>query len=102
MTRLLLALALLLAPHGAAAETAYKTGNELWQICNADRPQCLSYIIGVVDGWSMRRGCLPEGVTAEQITDIVVQWLARSPHYRHHPAPTLIMLAILEAFPQKC
>ena len=106
MTQMLLALALLIATP-AEAIRFFKTGDELWQICIPQTRECLVYVMGVVDGWDMFRGmgaddCLPKAIAAGQITEIVVQWLARHPQYRHYsgPAPVLIILAIFEAFPQ--
>ncbi len=43
--------------------------------------------------------CLPEGVIADQLKDIVVIHLQNNPSRRHKPAVLEVMLAWSEAFP---
>jgi hypothetical protein len=51
------------------------------------------------DAVIMTPPCPGEGVTQEQIADVVIKWLDKHPEKRNLPAPYLIMKALNEAFP---
>ncbi|MEG3143346.1 Rap1a/Tai family immunity protein [Sphingomonas sp. RT2P30] len=68
------------------------------------RQACRSYIAGVVDARRMPETvnwasvCEPEGMTREQLADIVVVYLRDNPSKRRLPASDLVLLA-LQGFP---
>lgn len=92
---------------------AFWTGNELFRACEPPKhPACWAYVTGVTDAFSMVESlmmktgrlekvlwCRPKGVTAEQVRDVVVQYLERNPQERHFSAPGLVLAALYQAFP---
>ena len=101
----------------AKADTFYVDGNALLSRCNADEENfskdiltgnCLGYVAGVVDSYEiaqssgiMRRYyCLPEGrISVRQLTDITIDYLENNPADRHHIGSSLILRALIAAFP---
>ncbi len=127
MIQRLAVLAFLAAPVlvvSTPAEANFKTGNELFRECTASRSDatyyqsyasCTGFIIGVVDGAEMsgfiisalgemdddpiRMVCVPDGVEAGQVREIVVQHLRANPADRHKPASGQIISAVRAAYP---
>jgi hypothetical protein len=89
---------------GATRVTAFMDGNELLQTCRDREPACLPYVIGVADALEMvsRRLtniCRPDGVTPEQLLDVLISWLEDNPAERHRPAAKLAGMAYAGAWP---
>jgi hypothetical protein len=111
-----------------AAAAPAMTGNQLADFCGitiaplANRERCLSYIVGAADGAAVgstrasayydKDGdlkfdksrklflpCTPDGVTALQVTDVVIKYLRENPAQRHLPAASLVVDALHHAFP---
>jgi hypothetical protein len=95
----------LLCSSPAFAATALETGNVLLQDCVQQNLQfCLGYVDAVtdaLDGNSVNGyiACIPKGVTAGQLKDVVVQYLLFKPADRHLAAVGLVADAISQAFP---
>lgn len=90
------------------------TGNDLYSACTPDvmgnttaaNLQCLLYIGDVSLGEKVvkfRKAdggyCIPQGVTLDQIKDIVFSYLRDTPGRRHINATNLTVEAIIQAFP---
>jgi hypothetical protein len=82
------------------------TGNELLKVCESggeNRAFCVGYIEGVSDGLSIGSDKLqfdmPQKVTMEQMTDIVVKYLKNNPEIRDRHAAWLIQKSFEQAFP---
>jgi hypothetical protein len=95
----------LLCSPPAFAAAAFKSGNELLQEC-AERPAlfCFGYIDAVSDAFVRNilngyEACVHKDVTADQLKDIVVQYLRLNPADRHLGAVGLVADAISKAFP---
>jgi hypothetical protein len=58
---------------------------------------CEGYIAGVFD--ALTPGCLPTGVSYDQITRVVVSYIRSNPEVSHEFAVYLIFNAMEEAFP---
>ena len=109
------------APPSAHAD--YITGNDLYRYCKPAQTDaakdlketyCVAYITGVHDGAEasgslltymaerdepFRLMCVPQGVEAGQLRDIVVQYLEDHPADRNLGAGLIVMSALLEAYP---
>ena len=99
----------------SVANASFNTGNDLYAKCSAvkseatyyqDSAYCLAYVIGIVDAFEFNEGvksglklCVPGGVTAGQLRDIVVRYLQNKPQDRHNAGSVIIFLAMSEAFP---
>lgn len=102
---------LVVVAHATPASAGFKTGNALFQDCEAQSNEvalglCLGYISGVTDALTESahdnknfRVCMRNGVTAKQVRDIVVKYLTDTPAIRDMPADVLIGAAISQAFP---
>ena len=93
----------------------FTSGNALWEDCSAKEGDvdfakrkmlCFTYVTGVVDATAMFGGwdkkplfCIPQGVTKLQLADIVGRSLESHPEWRHQPAPELVSIALVGAFP---
>ena len=91
------------------------SGNELYRHCSeraaspaytTSAAYCVGYVSAVNDtlnSWLVLEGrqafCLPPGSNAGQLADIVRVYLRDNPSTRHFGAATLVMSALLEAFP---
>ena len=97
---------------GEARAAAFEDGNELFQNCQSDeepegtkqgdasRGLCLGYVLGAYDAGGKNYAiCVPVGVTAAQVKDVVRHWLQSHPEKRHLPAAGLVLDALLEKFP---
>ncbi|WP_157959632.1 Rap1a/Tai family immunity protein [Devosia submarina] len=101
---LLLLVAMTQTSYGASRVTAFMDGNELFEACQVQDQSCPGYIIGVADALEMvaphlANICRPQGVTAQQIADVLMEWLDEHPEERHRPAAKLTGLAFAEAWP---
>ena len=77
-------------------------GNKLFQACqNNDRLYgvCLGYVIGVEDALDGQLFCVPTGVQAGQVIDVVKSYLLDHPEKRHLQAADLVTAALREKFP---
>ena len=90
-------------------------GNRLYADCNRDSNDaagliafgaCRNYIFGVFDSFVAFRSenklsaCLPEGVNAGQLVDIVRQHLRDNPARRHEGASYMVVRAVLPLLTQ--
>ena len=88
----------------------FMNGNELYQECTGSsyilREHCIGYLEGVTDAEVTMRevigtppNCLPLGVDATQIRDVVVQYLEDHPAIRNDLASDLAATAMAVAWP---
>ena len=82
----------------------FTNGSELLRDCEAEpgvnSGVCYGYIRGIVDaGISNGRYCVPEGVKARELKDIVVEFLNENPEMLNKPTYNLVHGPILVAFP---
>ena len=126
MYRLLMAagtLSLALLVQATPAKADFMNGNDLYEHCTEEKSDnladiktmhCVGYITGSADG--LRNGnvfgqvlagreeetldfiCVPERVTAGQMKDVVVSYLASNPSERHENASVLVAKALLRAW----
>jgi Ssp1 endopeptidase immunity protein Rap1a len=87
---------------------AFLTGNQLYSYCNSElsnmRTHCLGYIEGAVDSVPPSSGgktffCVPKGVEAGQMRDVVVGYLRNHAESRHQLAAYLVLMALQQAYP---
>lgn len=96
-------IAMLLIPSLARAE--FLTGNDLYSKLTArevmDRMYALGYVIGVYDVNVHLTVCprTEQGITAGQIQDIVINYLASNPGQRHRNAEILVRDALKQIWP---
>lgn len=94
------------------AFAGFKDGNDLYKDCSATEMQyfsrgiCLGFVMGVFDTaekheLSGYRFCPPAKLTAGQMQDVVIKYLANNPAKRHMLAYALVVHAAVEAFPCK-
>lgn len=86
-------------------------GNQLWEECDGDLSGqwglCSGYTAAVIDSHQalMSKGkylfCAPSDATLRQFRDVVKKHLRDHPQDRHHPAASLVIQALREAFPCK-
>jgi hypothetical protein len=98
-----------LPPAPPGGSPAFVTGNELHSQCTGSTDEqliCAGYIVGVADGANTtadtldrRFLCLPVEVTRGQIKDIAVAYIGDHPEKRHFSAGSLILTALMTAFP---
>lgn len=95
---------LLLAATPAHAE--WMSGEQLHETCAAqapvDRAMCLSYVIGVLDGFRAldRPPRTPLDVSAGQVRDVVTRHLADHPEERTLQGREIIRAAIVAEWPK--
>ena len=118
MRKALLALCVMVPlymPTVASAE-----GNWLLNLCESNRPEhmgmCFGYIHAFSEGFQFGqadmaaersrntapiplRYCIPEGVTGQQLRDIVVRFLRQNPEHRHIWYGQLIMWSLSRTYP---
>ncbi|QKD03497.1 hypothetical protein EB235_20010 [Mesorhizobium loti R88b] len=97
-----------------SAQAGFFTGNELHNLCTSSPGFAQGYVIGVADLTDLNVGvidqatgkpvvpnkfiCIPEGVVAQQVTDIACKYLEDHPENRQSPAPILVYQALLAAW----
>lgn len=91
------------------AFAAFLDGNDLHQKCTSasvyDKSECLRYVQGAADTFAMLRSmkgqtnCIPSGVNAGQLMDMVTKELVDNPADRHYNAVSFVYAAILKGFP---
>jgi len=88
--------------------TGYVNGNQLHAWFSQAPDVARTYVVGVWDAQSLyeaaiphpRRACPPpQSVTAQQLADVVKQYLENHPERRHYGASGSVMLALRDAFP---
>lgn len=94
------------AANSDAAQAGFWDGNRLFYFCNraAGVEACTAYIMGVADAMAIgpvvsHRACFPNGVTAGQVKDVVLNYLRAQPQRRHNVGVQLVAEALAEAFP---
>lgn len=86
----------------------YQSGNSILAACTGITPiqmtSCAGYIEGVADGLALVRynsklpPCIPIGVTASQLRDVVVEYLKAHAVTRQLPAAEMVTLSLGEAW----
>jgi hypothetical protein len=88
-----------------AANAQYINGNKLFSEMNSsslsDKNFALGYVLGVVDSYDDELFCIPNGVNAGQLRDIVQQYLARNAKDRHLHGGALVAIALMDVYPCK-
>lgn len=91
------------------ANAGFKTGSVLYDDCQGNnnlKMYCLGYIIGITDmlsalhtmGALEDRPCIPVGVNAGDVRDVVVKFLREHPESRHLTAASLAAIALRSAY----
>jgi hypothetical protein len=87
---------------------AFETGNNIFRICSdasdASKGFCNGYLAGVLDANALEVGklaCLQQNVEADQVRDIVMQFLTAHPETRHLAAAREVLVPLQKAFPCK-
>lgn len=80
------------------------SGNKLYELltheASYNRGVGLGYLVGVSDSINGRgKACVPGGVTAEQLKDLVLALLKERPDMRHEPADVLAEAAYITVWP---
>ncbi|MDP1542419.1 MAG: Rap1a/Tai family immunity protein [Polycyclovorans sp.] len=64
------------------------------------------YVLGVFDAYSVSEKlteqysfCVPDGVTSNQLFDVVAKYLNGNPEHLHIPAGVLVYVSLQKAFP---
>lgn len=88
---------------------SFLTGNKLFAFCAAENNitsmVCLGYIEGIADALSGGqwvngfRACLSIHMTAQQLQDVAMRYLAAHPELRHLAAAGLVASSLANAFP---
>lgn len=87
------------------ANAEWMSGEQLQDTCSAkapvDRAMCLSYVIGVLDGFraAERPPKVPEDVSAGQVRDVVAAYLASHDEARTLQGRMVVKAAIVDAWP---
>ncbi|WP_156135891.1 Rap1a/Tai family immunity protein [Novosphingobium subterraneum] len=87
------------------ARAEWMSGAQLNEACSAkapvDRAMCLSYVIGVLDGFrSMERPPkVPDDVSAGQVRDVVATYLASHDEAQTLQGRMVVQAAIADAWP---
>ncbi|MFN3457573.1 MAG: Rap1a/Tai family immunity protein [Novosphingobium sp.] len=96
--------AVALLPSPARAE--WMSGEQLQEACSAkapvDRAMCLSYVIGVLDGFrsAERPPKVPDDVSAGQVRDVVATYLAKHDEALALQGRMVVKGAIVDAWPE--
>jgi Rap1a immunity proteins len=91
----------------------FLTGNDLLDLCRRNRLECVGYVMGATDVLSQQpvfqwqqsetpmtvSVCIPEHVSGDQVTDVVLRELNSHPERRHLSAWNLVAVALYAAFP---
>lgn len=106
----LLAAMALLAPtatfsQDGGANPAFKKGAQLYQACTAAADSqnmsfCIGYVMGVSDSLQgLKLTCSPKDITAQQVIDLVVDYLRSHANAQQYVAAQEVTLALVKAFP---
>jgi hypothetical protein len=94
---------LCVALHATVAQAAFMTGNELLRHMNDNtyfgQGHALGYVMGVSDVFTGESHCLPPGVNAGQVMDVVKNFLTNNPEVRHRPADVIVYAVLKNSFP---
>jgi hypothetical protein len=91
-----------------SAKAVVWDGDDLYALCHAPANlvgnlqtiRCMGYIEGVIDATTVEIcGEFTGGFASGQLVGIVSQYLSAHPAQRQLPASTLVLLALMEAFP---
>lgn len=111
------AAALWATPAAAQVPAQIWDGNELYKYCSAQKEKspsyvhaqasCVGYVVGLID-WeyavavSQRAKpafCVKDGMTVQQVVDIVINYLKAHPELRHHNGAWIAGEALRQAVP---
>ena len=100
MKKLLLCVALCVT---STANAAFVSGNDLFRHLTDTtyyaQGYALGYILGVSDVFSGDSHCLPQGVNAGQVRDVVKNFLEATPEVRHRPADVIVYAILKNTWP---
>ena len=114
----LLWLALLALVGASPANASFLTGNDVLRDCTSHaavtQEYCLGYVMGIADSLdldlarlklseevpadSVLSACVPAGVQATQVKDVVIKYLRENPTTRNLPGGMLVTIAIKNAW----
>jgi Rap1a immunity proteins len=95
---------------GVTTYTSFYDGNRLYVACRSSDHDlkffCHGYVASISDSLGAQTAdqdhvCMPDGVRASQVEDIVVKYLSDHPEVRHYSAWSLGASALRLAFPCK-
>ena len=97
----------LVQPASAQETDGFYTGGRLNERCKTDEAGCRGYIIGAVDAVmaytsyskSQPIFCVPQGIDADTIIDVVIKHLEANPAKWQYDAAGQVMLALHNAYP---
>jgi hypothetical protein len=91
---------------GGPADAYYTTGNNWYDACTTNNKVFMDYLMqGVVEGAEALQPsngmsiCVPVGVVARQVTDIVCQYIIANPTSRQEPIGILAAVALYSVYP---
>lgn len=61
----------------------------------------LGFILGVADSFAQSEICVPENVRAQQLYDLVRDWLRANPDKRHVEAAAIVLVVLRKTWPCK-
>ena len=105
------ALGLSLSMHCDLAQAGFESGNQLFDSCTAKegstlyfqrQARCNAYIIGVYETTIFfaqyndvgKMICVPDGVTAGQLVDVVTNYMSQHPENRHYVASNIVLISL--------
>ena len=93
------------ARSGLPSSGPISTGNQLYELCRTDRPDCLGYVAGVADMatlMSTRWGiCIPPGTTVRQMILAFQNYVSQNPSIMAASAADLVLRGLQQTFPCK-
>ena len=96
-------IALCVALCATSAQATFFTGNDLFRHLNdttsVGKSHAMGYILGVSDVFTKESHCLPQGVTAGQLADVVRVFLESTPEIRHRPADVIVYVVLKNTYP---
>ena len=103
LTKIALALALLMPMADSAAAAAFMSGHRLLERCRSPeivgQAVCMGFALGVVDANASLLRCAPRSLKVLEIVDAVKLHLESYPSDRDFPGHLIVRLAIKEAWP---
>lgn len=87
----------------ADVNRVFITGIDLLDYCQQSSNFCFGYVTAVVDDTSMIYGegasfCLPADINAEQLQQVVIEYMENRPQQLHLPGPDIVNLALTTAY----